>query len=55
MGDFHVNTTGDNLPNEDGIRAKGSMRAADEATGPGIIDEFVYSPEVAAMDKKYTT
>ena len=61
-GDFHVTTTGDNLPNEDEIRAKygsksflftGSMRALDEATGPSIIDEFVYSPEEAALDKKY--
>jgi len=62
MGDFHVTTTGDNLPNEDEIRAKygsksflftGSMRALDEATGPTIIEEFVYSPEEAALDKKY--
>ncbi|HWE48640.1 MAG TPA: hypothetical protein VG273_02560, partial [Bryobacteraceae bacterium] len=61
-GDFHVTTTGDNLPNEDEIRAKygsksflftGSMRALDEATGPATVDEFVYSPEEAAMDKKY--
>ncbi len=62
MGDFHVTTTGDNLPNEDAIRAKygsksflftGSMRALDAATGPSVIDEFVYSPEEAALDKKY--
>ena len=61
-GDFHVTTTGDNLPNEDEIRAKygsksflftGSMRALDAATGPTLIDEFVYSPEEAALDKKY--
>jgi len=60
-GDFHVTTTGDNLPNEDEIRAKygsksflftGSMRALDDATGSTLIDEFVYSPEEAAMDKK---
>jgi dipeptidyl-peptidase-3 len=61
-GDFHVTTTGDNLPNEDEIRAKygsksflftGSMRALDEATGPATIDEFVYSKEEAALDRKY--
>ncbi|MDE3198002.1 MAG: peptidase M49 [Acidobacteriota bacterium] len=61
-GDFHVTTTGDNLPNEDEIRAKygsksflftGSLRAFDAATGPATIDEFVYSPEEAALDKKY--
>ena len=61
-GDFHVTTTGDNLPNEDAIRAKygsksylftGSMRALDAATGPSLIDEFVYSKEEAALDKKY--
>jgi len=60
-GDFHVTTTGDNLPNEDEIRAKygsksflftGSMRALDDATGSTLINEFVYSPEEAAMDKK---
>jgi dipeptidyl-peptidase-3 len=61
-GDFHVSTTGDNLPNEDEIRAKsgsksflftGSMRALDAATGDTMIDEFVLSPEEAALDKKY--
>jgi dipeptidyl-peptidase-3 len=61
-GDFHVTTTGDNLPNEDEIRAKygsksflfaGSTRALDEATGPSMIDEFVYSPAEASLDKKY--
>jgi dipeptidyl-peptidase-3 len=60
-GDFHVTTTGDNLPNEDEIRARygsksflytGSMRALDDATGSALMDEFVYSPEEAAMDKK---
>ena len=61
-GDFHVTTTGDNLPNEDEIRAKygsksflftGSAKALDAATGDALIDEFVYSPEEAALDKKY--
>jgi dipeptidyl-peptidase-3 len=61
-GDFHVTTTGDNLPNEDEIRAKygsksylftGSMRALDAATGASLIDEFVYSKEEAELDKKY--
>ncbi|HZL56089.1 MAG TPA: hypothetical protein VFC21_03365, partial [Bryobacteraceae bacterium] len=61
-GDFHVTTTGDNLPNEDEIRAKygsksflftGSMRALDAATGPIVTDEFVFSKEEAALDKKY--
>ncbi len=61
-GDFHVTTTGDNLPNEDDIRLKygsksflftGSMRALDEATGPAVIDEFAFSPAQAALDKKY--
>ena len=61
-GDFHVTTTGDNLPNEDAIRAKygsksflftASMRALDEATGPATIEEYVYSPEEVTLDKKY--
>ena len=61
-GDFHVTTTGDNLPNEDDIRLKygsksflftGSMRALDEATGPAVIDEFAFSPAQVALDKKY--
>jgi dipeptidyl-peptidase-3 len=61
-GDFHVTTIGDNLPNEDEIRAKygsksflftGSSRALSEATGSAMIDEFVFSPEEAALDRKY--
>ena len=61
-GDFHVTTIGDNLPNEDEIRAKygsksflftGSSRALSEATGSALIDEFVFSPEEAALDRKY--
>ena len=61
-GDFHVTTIGDNLPNEDEIRAKygsksylftGSSRAFDQVTGSSMIDEFVLSPVEAALDKKY--
>jgi dipeptidyl-peptidase-3 len=61
-GDFHVTTTGDNLPNEDEIRARygsksylftGSTRALGDATGSALIDEFVFSPEEAALDRKY--
>jgi dipeptidyl-peptidase-3 len=61
-GDFHVTTIGDNLPNEDDIRAKygsksflftGSSRAFAQITGFATIDEFVLSPAEAATDKKY--
>ncbi len=61
-GDFHITTTGDNLPNEDEIRAKygsksflftGSSRALGEATGSAMIDEFVMTPEEAALDRRY--
>jgi dipeptidyl-peptidase-3 len=61
-GDFHVTTTGDNLPNEDEIHAKygsksflffGSSHALTEATGSAAIDEFAGSPEIAARDRKY--
>jgi dipeptidyl-peptidase III len=61
-GDFHVTTIGDNLPNEDDIRAKygsksflftGSSRAFSQITGLATIDEFVLSPAEAAVDKKY--
>jgi dipeptidyl-peptidase III len=63
-GDFHVTTIGDNLPNEDEIRAKygsksflfsGSSRAFGEVTGTASIDEFVLSPEEAKLDRKYQT
>ncbi len=63
-GDFHVTTIGDNLPNEDEIRAKygsksflfgSSSRAFDVVTGSALIDEFVMSPEEAALDRKYET
>jgi dipeptidyl-peptidase-3 len=61
-GDFHFTTTGDNLPNEDDIRAKygsksflftGSLRSLGEATGSAMVNEFVLSPEEAALDNKY--
>ena len=61
-GDFHVTTIGDNLPNEDEIRAKygsksflftSSSRAFSQITGLAMIDEFVLSPAEAALDKKY--
>ncbi len=61
-GDFHVTTTGDNLPNEDEIHAKygsksflftGSSRAFAEIAGVATIDEFALSPAEIAMDKKY--
>jgi dipeptidyl-peptidase-3 len=61
-GDFHVTTTGDNLPNEDEIRAKygsksylffASSHALKEALGFSPIDEFAASPEEASLDKKY--
>ena len=61
-GDFHVTTVGDNLPNENEIREKygtksffftGSMRAIDEATGFGALEEFAASPEEITRGKKY--
>jgi len=63
-GDFHVNTVGDNLPNENEIREKygtksfmftGSARALAEATGFGPLEEFAASPEEIAIGKKYAT
>ena len=60
-GDFHVTTIGDNLPNEDEIHAKygsksflyfGSSHALSEAAGFGMIDEFAWTPEEAARDRK---
>jgi dipeptidyl-peptidase-3 len=60
-GDFHVTTIGDNLPNEDEIHAKygsksflyfGSSHALSEAAGFGMIDEFAWSKEDAARDRK---
>ena len=61
-GDFHVNTVGDNLPNENEIREKygtksflllSSSRAISEASGSRSIEEFGASPEEIAIDKKY--
>ncbi len=61
-GDFHVNTIGDNLPNENEIREKygtksflllSSSRAISEASGYGAIEEFGASPEEIAISKKY--
>ena len=63
-GDFHVTTTGDNLPNEDEIRTKygsksflfsGNSRALGAATGAKSTEEFVLSPEEAKLDIKYQT
>ena len=61
-GDFHVNTVGDNLPNENEIREKfgtksflllSSSRAISQASGFGSIEEFGASPEEIAISKKY--
>ncbi|HZT33452.1 MAG TPA: hypothetical protein VFA33_26430 [Bryobacteraceae bacterium] len=61
-GDFHVNTIGDNLPNENEIREKygsksfmftGSTRALNHATGTGPLEEFAASSEEIAICKKY--
>ena len=61
-GDFHVNTVGDNLPNENEIREKygsksflltGSSRTLRQGTGFGPLEEFAASPEEIALAKKY--
>jgi dipeptidyl-peptidase-3 len=61
-GDFHVNTVGDNLPNESEIHDKygsksfmftGSQRAIDAATGEGVNIEFSATPEIAERARKY--
>ncbi|MBV9507501.1 MAG: peptidase M49 [Acidobacteriia bacterium] len=61
-GDFHVNTIGDNLPNENEIREKygtksflftGSTRAIEQARGFGELEEFAASPEEIAICRKY--
>nr|MDP9113990.1 dipeptidyl peptidase 3 [Acidobacteriota bacterium] len=61
-GDFHVNTVGDNLPNENEIREKygsksflllSSSRAISEASGTRAVEEFGASPEEIAIAKKY--
>jgi len=60
-GDFHVNTVGDNLPNENEIREKygsksflllSSSRAISEASGSRAVEEFGASPEEIAIAKK---
>ena len=62
-GDFHVNTVGDNLPNENEIREKygsksflftGSSRTLRLATGAGHIEEFSASQAEIDLTKKYT-
>jgi len=61
-GDFHVTTIGDNLPNEDEIHAKygsksylffDSSHALTEAQGFGELDEFAWSPAIAARGRRY--
>jgi dipeptidyl-peptidase-3 len=61
-GDFHVSTTGDNLPNENEIREKygsksflftGSSRTLREALGFGVMEEFAASPQEIALCRKY--
>jgi dipeptidyl-peptidase-3 len=61
-GDFHVNTIGDNLPNENEIREKfgsknflftGSSRAFDAAAGHKGIEEFGANQEVIQRNIKY--
>jgi dipeptidyl-peptidase III len=61
-GDFHANTVGDNLPNENEIREKygtksflftGSSRAIQQAAGFSALEEFAATPEEIAICKKY--
>jgi dipeptidyl-peptidase-3 len=61
-GDFHVTTVGDNLPNENEIHEKygsksflftGSSRALNRAAGTSALDEFAWTPDEAAIGKKY--
>lgn len=61
-GDFHANTVGDNLPNENEIRERygtksflftGSSRAISQAAGFSALKEFAASPEEIAICKKY--
>lgn len=61
-GDFHVNTIGDNLPNENEIREQygsknflftAASRAFDEATQHKPIREFGATPEIIARNIKY--
>ena len=61
-GDFHVNTVGDNLPNENEIREKygsksflftGSSRTLRLGTGDGPLEEFSASQAEIDLCKKY--
>lgn len=61
-GDFHVNTIGDNLPNENEIREKygsknflftAASRAFDQAGQHKAIREFGATPEITARNIKY--
>ena len=61
-GDFHVSTTGDNLPNENEIHEKygsksflftGSSRTLRQGMGPHVLEEFAASEEEIALCKKY--
>ena len=61
-GDFHVNTVGDNLPNENEIHEKvgsksflftGSSRALYHAGGFAVLEEFAATPEEIEIGKKY--
>ncbi|MGZ4789954.1 MAG: dipeptidyl-peptidase 3 family protein, partial [Terriglobales bacterium] len=61
-GDFHVNTIGDNLPNENEIREKygsknflftAASRAFEQAGGHKAEREFDATPEILARDVKY--
>jgi dipeptidyl-peptidase-3 len=61
-GDFHVNTIGDNLPNENQIREKygsknfiftATTRALNDAGGHNTLEAFGASPEEIERGKKY--
>ena len=61
-GDFHVSTTGDNLPNENEIHEKygsksflftGSSRTLRQGMGTGPLEEFAASDDEIAICKKY--
>ena len=61
-GDFHVSTTGDNLPNENEIHEKygsksflftGSQRTLRQGMGTGPLEEFAASDDEIAICKKY--
>jgi dipeptidyl-peptidase-3 len=61
-GDFHVNTVGDNLPNENEVHEKygsksffftGSERALYYAGGFSALEEFAASPEEIELGRKY--